>query len=236
MMSQKLSAKNLHYDSSLPPFLARLRGQQEAERTHGGPDPILAAHRRPGQKRSTSEEAEDAPLIVDEEGNVVDYPTASRDRGDDKNNPSSKGGEQEGDRGGKDTGREKESQGDDEREKEKVATIGASRKRKVGRVVAVASEKQSESESESEKDDDAKKNHNTNSWKRRPRQQHGDTEARIAKASAEIRYLVDGDNDTATPIKTREKKVPEGKTTIQTAKKKTSKKIKLSFNDGDEGE
>lgn len=67
-MSQKITAKNLTYDNALPPFLARLRGEQSARR---GPDPILAAQRRPGQKRSASEEAEDAPVVVDEDGNVV---------------------------------------------------------------------------------------------------------------------------------------------------------------------
>jgi hypothetical protein len=66
----KITAKNLQYNSSLPPFLARLRG--EAAGDPNGPDPILAAHRRPTKKRSGSAEAEDAPLVVDERGNVVD--------------------------------------------------------------------------------------------------------------------------------------------------------------------
>lgn len=66
----KITAKNLQYNSSLPPFLARLRGEAGGDR--GGPDPILAAQRRAIKKRSGSAEAEDAPLVVDEYGNTVD--------------------------------------------------------------------------------------------------------------------------------------------------------------------
>lgn len=67
-MSQKITSKNLAYDSSLPPFLAALRAQASGA---PGPDPLLAQQRRAGKKRSSSEEAEDAPLVVDEDGNVV---------------------------------------------------------------------------------------------------------------------------------------------------------------------
>ncbi|KAK0704012.1 hypothetical protein B0T26DRAFT_657703 [Lasiosphaeria miniovina] len=70
-MSGKITSKNLHYNSRLPPFLARLHG--EAASGSDGPDPILAAQRRPTKaKRSGSEEAEDAPLVVDERGHTVD--------------------------------------------------------------------------------------------------------------------------------------------------------------------
>lgn len=67
-MSQKVNSKNLSYNSSLPPFLAALQAQ--AKGSHG-PDPIIAAQRRPGKMRSSSEEAEDVPLVVDEHGNTV---------------------------------------------------------------------------------------------------------------------------------------------------------------------
>jgi hypothetical protein len=70
-MSKKITSKNLHYDSSLPPFLARLRGQAVSG-PDDGPDPILAGRRRAAKPRSGSAEAEDAPLVVDEGGNVVD--------------------------------------------------------------------------------------------------------------------------------------------------------------------
>lgn len=67
-MSEKITSKNLSYSSSLPPFLARLHAQAGGA---SGPDPILAAQKRSVKKRSSSEEAEDAPLIVDEHGNTV---------------------------------------------------------------------------------------------------------------------------------------------------------------------
>ncbi|KFA72218.1 hypothetical protein S40288_09123 [Stachybotrys chartarum IBT 40288] len=67
-MTQKINSKNLSYDNSLPPFLAALRAQASGA---SGPDPLLAAQRRSAKKRSGSEEAEDAPLVVDEYGNAV---------------------------------------------------------------------------------------------------------------------------------------------------------------------
>lgn len=68
-MPEKITSKNLSYNSSLPPFLQRLHAQ--AGRVTG-PDPLLAAQKRSVKKRSSSEEAEDAPLVVDEHGNSVD--------------------------------------------------------------------------------------------------------------------------------------------------------------------
>ncbi|TQV94397.1 hypothetical protein V2A60_002572 [Cordyceps javanica] len=67
-MPEKFNSKNLSYASKPPPFLAALQAQAAG---HGGPDPITAGRRRPGKKRSGSEEAEDAPLVVDEHGNTV---------------------------------------------------------------------------------------------------------------------------------------------------------------------
>jgi len=234
-MSQKINSKNLTYDSFLPPFLARLRGQQQAEHS-GGPDPILAAHRRPGQKRSASEEAEDAPVVVDEEGNVVDFPTIKESDNDKDINKESGGAEKgEDDSTNKDKNEVRGTGG--EGEKEKVAGIGASRKRKVGRVVG--------EQSDDEDGNNSNSNSNPNSRKHLSKPQ--DDEARIAKASADIRRLVDGDKhqdeDRGTASKAVEKKQSqeEGrkqqqkeKTTVKSAKKKTAKKIKLSF--GDDGD
>jgi hypothetical protein len=67
-MSQKVTSKNLSYDAAPPPFLARMQAQASG---NPGPDPILAAQRRAAKKRSGSEEAEDAPLVLDEDGNAV---------------------------------------------------------------------------------------------------------------------------------------------------------------------
>lgn len=69
-MTEKFNAKNLSYNSALPPFLAALKSQHGS--SHAGPNPLLAGNRRQGAKRSGSAEAEDAPVVVDEEGNVVD--------------------------------------------------------------------------------------------------------------------------------------------------------------------
>lgn len=68
-MSQKISSKNLSYSSSLPPFLAALHAQ--AAGASSGSDPLAAGQRRSAKKRSSSQEAEDAPLVVDEHGNAV---------------------------------------------------------------------------------------------------------------------------------------------------------------------
>ncbi|EGR50116.1 uncharacterized protein TRIREDRAFT_120915 [Trichoderma reesei QM6a] len=108
-MSQKVNAKNLSYNSSLPPFLAALRAQAAGAT---GPDPILAAQRRGAKKRSGSEEAEDAPLVVDEHGNALEDLKAEEESKDDGKLDAAKKSEAEPAR----------------------ASIGG-RKRKVGKVV-----------------------------------------------------------------------------------------------------
>ncbi|KAI1444969.1 hypothetical protein F5Y02DRAFT_388211 [Annulohypoxylon stygium] len=124
MSSQpKITSKNLSYSNDLPPFLAKLRGQQDQQRNSDSPDPILAARRRAARPRSASEEAEDAPLVVDEAGNTIAFPGADGDA------PAETG---DGDKEGKDSGNADDEGG---KEREKVAGIGASKKRKVGRVV-----------------------------------------------------------------------------------------------------
>ncbi|KAI0880765.1 uncharacterized protein GGS22DRAFT_79851 [Annulohypoxylon maeteangense] len=125
MSSQpKITSKNLSYSTDLPPFLAKLRGQQERDRNSDSPDPILAARRRAARPRSASEEAEDAPLVVDEAGNTITFPSAA-DADDHKTI--------DGVIDGGDAENTKENR--KEKEREKVAAIGASKKRKVGRVV-----------------------------------------------------------------------------------------------------
>ncbi|XDG00409.1 hypothetical protein ABKA04_000024 [Annulohypoxylon sp. FPYF3050] len=128
MSSQpKITSKNLSYSNDLPPFLAKLRGQQDQQRNSDSPDPILAARRRAARPRSASEEAEDAPLVVDEAGNTIAFPGADGDA------PAETG---DGDKEGKDSGNADDEGGKErEKEREKVAGIGASKKRKVGRVV-----------------------------------------------------------------------------------------------------
>ncbi|KAK4174337.1 hypothetical protein QBC36DRAFT_333866 [Triangularia setosa] len=134
-MPPKITAKNLQYNTTLPPFLARLRGEATSSSEFdgssggGGPDPILAARRRPTKKRSGSAEAEDAPTIVDEHGNTVQDVTVGLD-GSVKTTapapagPQEKGGDNDGD---KPTA---------EDQKQATASIGAAgKKRKVGKVI-----------------------------------------------------------------------------------------------------
>ncbi|CAK7275396.1 hypothetical protein SEPCBS119000_006672 [Sporothrix epigloea] len=74
----KSSANSLFYDQNLPPFLARLQSQYDAN-NRDGPDPILAAQRRSAKKRSASEEAEDRPLILDDSGEIMTGVTFGRE-------------------------------------------------------------------------------------------------------------------------------------------------------------
>lgn len=128
-MSQKISGKNLSYDTTLPPFLARLRGQ--AASNSDGPDPLLVRNRRHGKPRSGSQEAEDAPLVVDDEGNVVQglkvgvdgVVTETEKEADLK----------DGDEG--EAGLDKDAEKEEQKEKERVAGIGAGKKRKVGKII-----------------------------------------------------------------------------------------------------
>ncbi|KAH7140847.1 hypothetical protein EDB81DRAFT_900309 [Dactylonectria macrodidyma] len=75
-MPPKITSKNLSYDTSTPPFLAALRAQASGA---PGPDPLLGAQRRSAKKRSSSEDAEDVPLVVDEDGNVVSHLEVDKD-------------------------------------------------------------------------------------------------------------------------------------------------------------
>lgn len=123
--NQKITSKNLSYNSSLPPFLANLHAQAGGSGGgRGDPSPGVG-QRRAAKKRSASEEADDAPIVVDEDGNVVsvevDKEGAVVDKGatPDVDDDAEKRPRQEGD-------------------VEKAAIGG--RKRKVGRVVGEAAE------------------------------------------------------------------------------------------------
>jgi hypothetical protein len=127
MASQKITSKNLSYDSSLPPFLAKLHVQ--AASGADSPDPILAARRRPrGPGRSASEEAEDAPLVLDEHGNAValkvdddgEIVTVEEDKSE---------AESARDREGREEAQKKADA------QTSAASFGGSRKRKAGKVV-----------------------------------------------------------------------------------------------------
>ncbi|KAH6603664.1 hypothetical protein Trco_008439 [Trichoderma cornu-damae] len=125
-MSQKVTSKNLSYNSSLPPFLAALRAQASGA---SGPDPILSAQRRGAKKRSGSEEAEDVPLIVDENGNTIEDVKVNKDGTVQASaNGEVVAGNEEGD-ANNDQSKAKKSEPETAK-----ASIGG-RKRKVGKVI-----------------------------------------------------------------------------------------------------
>ncbi|KAJ4321711.1 hypothetical protein N0V84_005144 [Fusarium piperis] len=131
-MPPKITSKNLSYDNSAPPFLAALRAQAAGAT---GPDPLLAAQRRSAKKRSSSEEAEDVPLVVDEDGNVVNLEV-------DKDGVVKEPENHDLDlSAGKELVKEPESK----------AAIGG-RKRKVGKVIGEAAEEAADKETEGKKD------------------------------------------------------------------------------------
>lgn len=141
-MSNKITGKNLHYDQSLPPFLARLKGQHAADAN--SPDPILASRRRQAKPRSASQDAEDAPLIVDDDGNVLAGVEVAADGTVTANQEAGPGagGDGDGDSGGTDGGKGGglEGTGAGARREDKAATIGGSKKRKLGKVVGADAE------------------------------------------------------------------------------------------------
>lgn len=122
-MSQKITAKNLAYDSSLPPFLAALQAQAAGAT---GPDPLIAARRRHAKARSGSAEAEDAPVVVDEHGNEVDVGVAADGTLKQAIVPEAKEPSKTG---------EPPREEVPAKEVDKVAGIGALKKRKAARVV-----------------------------------------------------------------------------------------------------
>ncbi|POR38570.1 Uncharacterized protein TPAR_01229 [Tolypocladium paradoxum] len=126
-MSQKVTSKNLSYSSSLPPFLAALRAQATGA---SGPDPLAAAQRRSAKKRSRSEEAEDAPLVVDEHGNTVSLEV-------DKNGAVKETAAKEKDESGPQDANSEDKP--EKKEAEAKSAIGG-RKRKVGRVIGDAAD------------------------------------------------------------------------------------------------
>jgi hypothetical protein len=126
----KITPKNLHYDSSLPPFLARLQANNAS--SDGRHEFSIA---RPKKSRNADEDAEDEPVYFNEEsGETL---TKSEWEAKEAADEEAKGqladaegktvvGKPEG--GGGATGGAKEG-------KEKIAAIGAAKKRKAGKVV-----------------------------------------------------------------------------------------------------
>ncbi|KAK0125298.1 hypothetical protein ONS95_000673 [Cadophora gregata] len=122
----KITSKNLHYDDSLPPFLARLRANNNAG--DGRHEYSVA---RPKKARTAEDEAEDEPVYFDEvSGETLSKSEwEEREAGLEKDEEAKDGERAEG-------AEESAAKGDAGKEsKEKVAAIGASKKRKAGKVV-----------------------------------------------------------------------------------------------------
>ncbi|KAL5627232.1 hypothetical protein BROUX41_003385 [Berkeleyomyces rouxiae] len=132
-MSQR-SYKNLSYTAAVPPFLARLRGQNPGASSADGPDPILAARRRPaGVKRSASEEAENAPVVLDEDGNAACADIAADGTVSMKPNTGGSGAEEGKEKTGDD---DQQTEASESSKKQETAAIGSpGRKRRAAKVV-----------------------------------------------------------------------------------------------------
>ncbi|KAJ3477735.1 hypothetical protein NLG97_g8760 [Lecanicillium saksenae] len=119
---------------------ATLPGALQAQAAgHGGPDPITAGRRRPGKKRSGSEDAEDVPLVVDEHGNTValevdkDGVVAAGQHDDPRETAGDDGGE----------GKEKNKEVEEKKKKDGNAAMSiGGRKRKIGKIVGGGDEEE----------------------------------------------------------------------------------------------
>jgi hypothetical protein len=122
MSNAKITPKNLSYDNTLPPFLQRIQANNISS-SDGRHERAIA---RPKRVRTKEDEEDDAPLIVDERGWVVEVDGEATADGE-KNVVEA--GQTNGGSGLIAEGEPQEAA------KEKVAAIGGARKRKVGKIV-----------------------------------------------------------------------------------------------------
>ncbi|KAG9236559.1 hypothetical protein BJ875DRAFT_371856 [Amylocarpus encephaloides] len=123
MATPKITTKNLSYDDSLPPFLARLKAAT------GNNDRHEYAVARPKKERTVEDLAEDEPVFVDEESGETVTKAEWEER--EKAKEAEGKGEDEDEKGeSNDRGLTQE-----KKDEKGNATIGASRKRKVGKII-----------------------------------------------------------------------------------------------------
>jgi hypothetical protein len=187
-MSQKITSKNLSYSSNLPPFLAKLQAQASG---NPGPDPVIAGQRRSAKKRSGSEEAEDAPLVVDEEGNAVSVELdrdggivkrQGRDSEDYGDGDKAREALEEGVAGG---GEKSEGGGG-----ETLAAPAGRRKRKVGKVVGSEAEAEDEKKGEVEE----KNARQTAAKPKKDGEEDGSTSKKMKKKAKKIKLSFDDED------------------------------------------
>jgi Domain of unknown function (DUF4604) len=174
MSNPKITPKNLTYNTTLPPFLARLQASNSSAALDGRHERPLA---RPRRARDPNADAEDEPAYVDETTNeILDREEVGKllGTGDEKDSQErgstredARGGNGDGDgleEGGEGTDRfgrrirrddptsqsqsqpgnaqsiDKADKAREEGKQEKLAAIGASRKRKVVKVIGADDE------------------------------------------------------------------------------------------------
>jgi hypothetical protein len=121
----KITPKNLHYDNSLPPFLARLQANNASQ--DGRHEYHVA---RPKKARNAEEAAEDEPVYFDE--GTGETLTKTEWEAKEAGLDSDAG---KGDLAGEKEGGQSEGGKDWKDSKEKLAAIGSSKKRKAGKVI-----------------------------------------------------------------------------------------------------
>jgi Domain of unknown function (DUF4604) len=121
----KITPKNLHYDDTLPPFLARLRANNAS--SDGRHEYHIA---RPKKARNAEEEAEDEPVYFDEETGETLTKTEWETQ---EVALAAEAGKE--DAGGRTEGVDLEEGEEGKENKEKLAAIGSSKKRKAGKVI-----------------------------------------------------------------------------------------------------
>lgn len=140
-MDQKFKSKDLSYDSSLPPFLQRLRALHSSNTSDGRHE---RPQSRPKRVRAEEDEEEDEPTYVTEDGTPMSHSemmemgmNGQANARHDAENAMDIDTEMEAvGRNRSNSSNEREiSRGTMGREKEKLAAIGAGRRRKVGRVI-----------------------------------------------------------------------------------------------------
>jgi hypothetical protein len=149
MSNPKITPKNLSYDTTLPPFLARL--QASNSNTSGRHEYTIA---RPRKERTAEDIAEDEPVYFDEGTGETLTKGEWEEREKDHNPPG------EEDKKSKDENANLEDTKEEvvKAKEEKTAGIGGSKKRKVGKVIGG-------SEDEGEAYEKAKKHINQQSTK-----------------------------------------------------------------------
>lgn len=126
----KITPKNLSYDSTLPPFLQRLQANNNSRE---GRNEFQSA--RPKKPRNAEDDAEDEPVYFDEESGE----TLTKKEWEEKNKAEEGGEGKDGEDGGVDDS-VADGKGKEKAETEKMVAIGASKKRKAGKVVGTEDE------------------------------------------------------------------------------------------------